>query len=222
MLHLGISLNLDPVYSSIAKFQEKTAKQVIIQDEFTIPIRNVCGVDVAYRNDTGFCSAVVINKNSFEIIESVNLKCKVNYPYIPGLFLLREFEPIIKTVSLLKEEFDLLLVDGHGQLHPRRCGLACSVGLALSKPTIGIAKRLLCGTLKGNLVELDGQVLGIKLEKNSKNPLYVSVGHKISLKTAEKIVEELIRESKSAPFPLLVAHRNSKRFSKERFRIFLV
>ncbi len=195
---------------------------MIIQDEFSIPIRNVCGVDVTYRNDTGFCSAVVINKNSFEIIESVNLKCKVNHPYIPGLFLLREFEPIIKTVSLLKEEFDLLLVDGHGQLHPRRCGLACSVGLALSKPTIGIAKRLLCGTLKGNLVELDGQVLGIKLEKNSKNPLYVSVGHKISLKTAEKIVEELIRESKSAPFPLLVAHRNSKRFSKERFRIFLV
>ncbi|MGI0010251.1 MAG: endonuclease V, partial [Nitrosopumilaceae archaeon] len=105
----------------------------------------------------------------------------------------------------------------HGQLHPRRCGLACSVGVSLSKPTIGVAKSLLCGTLKGNLVELDGQVLGIKLEKNSKNPLYVSVGHKISLKTAEKIVEELIRESKSTPFPLLVAHRNSKRFSKERF-----
>lgn len=208
MYHLEISLNSDPVYDNIAKFQEEVAKRVITKDEFAILIRNVCGVDVSYKSDIGFCSAVIVNKN-FEIIESVNLKCKVNHPYIPGLFLLREFEPIIKTVSLLKEEFDLLLVDGHGQLHPRRCGLACSVGVSLSKPTIGIAKSLLCGTPNGNTIELDGQVLGIKL--NSKKPLYVSVGHKISLMTAGKMVRELIREGELVPFPLLVAHRNSKR-----------
>lgn len=208
MYHLERSLNSDPMYHSIAKFQQEIAKKVIAKDEFAIPIRNVCGVDVSYKKDIGFCSAVIVNKN-FDIIESVNLKCKVNYPYIPGLFLLREFEPIIKTVSLLNEEFDLLLVDGHGQLHSRRCGLACSVGVSLSKPTIGVAKSLLCGTPNGDTIELDGQVLGIKL--NSKKPLYISVGHKISLMTAGKIVRELIREGELVPFPLLVAHRNSKR-----------
>lgn len=51
--------------------------------------------------------------------------------------------------------------------------------------------------------------------KNAKKPLYVSVGHKVSLKTAEKIVRELIVDDKSMPQPLLVAHINSKRLAKK-------
>ena len=121
----------------------------------------------------------------------------------------------MNVVGLLRERFDLLLVNGHGQLHPRRCGLACSVGVALSKPTIGVAKNLLCGTIRtDHLIELDGQILGVMIEKNWK-PLYVSVGHKISLKTAEKIVGELIRGNESMPQPLLAAHINSNRLAKK-------
>jgi len=214
MLH-----NITPsnsVYYQVQKLQEGISEKVIAKDEFKEPIRNVCAVDVSYRNDLAYCSAVVVKKDSLEVLESVNVRCKVNYPYIPGLFLLREYEPIMNAVGLLKEKFDLLLVDGHGQLHPRRCGLACSIGVALSKPTIGVAKSLLCGTIRADhLIELDGQILGVMIGKNAKKPLYVSVGHKVSLKTAEKIVRELIVDDKSMPQPLLVAHINSKRLAKK-------
>ena len=203
------------VFYKVQKLQEEISQKVIAEDEFAEPIRNVCAVDVSYRNDVAYCSAVVTKKDSLEVLESANLRCKVNYPYVPGLFLLREYEPIMNVVGLLRERFDLLLVNGHGQLHPRRCGLACSVGVALSKPTIGVAKNLLCGTTRpDHLIELDGQILGVIIEKNWK-PLYVSVGHKISLKTAEKIVGELIRGNESMPQPLLAAHINSNRLAKK-------
>ena len=205
----------DSVCYMVQKLQKEISQKVVAEDEFTEPIRNVCAVDVSYRNDVAYCSAVVTKKDSLEILESTNLRCKVNYPYVPGLFLLREYEPIMNVVGLLRERFDLLLIDGHGQLHPRRCGLACSVGVALSKPTIGVAKNLFCGTIRpDHLIELDGQILGVIIEKNWK-PLYVSVGHKISLKTAEKIVRELIRSNESIPQPLLAAHINSNRLAKK-------
>ena len=47
------------------------------------------------------------------------------------------------------------LIDGHGILHPRKCGLASYVGITIDKPTIGVAKNLLCGSiLESNYIEL--------------------------------------------------------------------
>ncbi|MGI0082023.1 MAG: endonuclease V [Nitrosopumilaceae archaeon] len=203
-------------YYQVQKLQEEISKKVIAKDQFSEPIRNVCGVDVSYRKDVAYCSAVVVKKDSMQVLESVNLTCKVNQPYVPGLFLLREYKPIIDTVHLLKEHFDLLLVDGHGQLHPRKCGLACSIGVTLDKPTIGVAKSLLCGSVQNDdYIELDGQILGAMIKIKSKKSLYISVGHKVSLKTSEKIVRDLIKNDESIPMPLLVAHINSKRLTTE-------
>ena len=206
-----------PYYHKIRRLQEELSNKVVIEDCFTRPIRNVCGVDVSYRDDIGYCSAVILRKDTNEVLESVNVKCKVNYPYIPGLFLLREYEPILTALNMLSEEYDLLLIDGNGQLHPKKCGLACSIGITVSKPTIGVAKSLLCGTIKDNCsIQLDGQILGRVVEKISAKPVYVSVGHKISLKTATKLVEELIAHGQHIPQPLLVAHINSRKLANER------
>ena len=204
----------DEKYRDAVKFQEKTEKEVVAVDEFSEPIGNVCGVDVSYGGDVGYCSAVIVEIGSFKVLEAVNLKCKIDHPYIPGLFFLREQKPIMDTIGLLKKDFDLILIDGHGQLHPRRCGLACTVGVSLQEPTIGVAKNLLCGTLKGDFIEFEDEVLGIKLGKSEK-PLYISVGHRVMLKTAKKIVEKLIRPGETIPFPLLIAHRNSKALAIE-------
>ena len=37
---------------------------------------------------------------------------------------------------------DLVLVDGFGACHPRRCGSACQFGVLAGARTIGVAKRL--------------------------------------------------------------------------------
>ncbi|MGB6533843.1 MAG: endonuclease V, partial [Candidatus Nitrosopolaris sp.] len=99
-----------------------------------------------------------------------------------------------KTLKLLQNRFDLLLIDGHGVLHPRRCGLASYVGVMLDTPTIGIAKSLLCGDIKENdYIDLDGVVSGFRMVKKNKKPIYISVGHKINLINAKRIIEELVK-----------------------------
>ena len=196
-------------YSGAVKLQEELAKKVITKDSIS-KIKNVCAVDTSYKYDVAFSSAVVINKKTMEIVECINTQTAVTHPYIPGLLVLREAKPVMSALKLLKSNFELLFVDGHGQLHPRRCGLACYLGITLNKPTIGVAKSLLCGNIRGNFVELDGKKLGAVIE-NKQKKIFVSVGHKISLKSATKLATELIKENEWLPEPLRVADMNSKR-----------
>jgi deoxyribonuclease V len=96
-------------------------------------------------------------------------------------------------------------------LHPRKCGLACYVGITIDKPTVGVAKSRLCGTTRGDkFVEYGGQVLGYSISKK----LYVSVGHRISLETAIAIVQEIARNG--APEPLRLADMNSKKQKRRK------
>jgi deoxyinosine 3'endonuclease (endonuclease V) len=183
-------------YGDAIRLQNEIAEKVVAYDDFD-KIERVCGVDVAYDGDTAYCSAVVMEKS--KVVESVDAKSKATHPYIPGLLMLREAEPIFHTVNMLKNDYDLLLVDGHGQLHPRKCGLACYVGVTLDKPAVGVAKSRLCGTVRpDSFIELGREVLGYMLGK-----CYVSVGHRVSLKTAIEIL-------KLGTEPLKLADINSK------------
>ena len=166
----------------------------------------ICGVDVAYRNNIAYCSAVLMNKNSMDITESTSTTSNIKHPYVSGFLMLREADPIINTLKLLKNPFDLLLVDGHGVLHPRHCGLASYVGVMLDTPTIGVAKSLLCGDIKENdFIYLDGDVSGFRMVKKGKKPIYISVGHKINLISAIRIVEQLVKPAERIPEPLRLA-----------------
>ncbi|MEW6603372.1 MAG: endonuclease V [Thermoproteota archaeon] len=186
------------------RLQKEIAKKVITRDDFT-SISRICGVDVAYEGDTAFCSAVVMESGS--VVESANSQMTVKYPYVPGLLMLRESEPVMRTLALLKRGYDLLLVDGHGRLHPRKCGIACYLGVMLNKPTIGVAKSRLCGTVRPDgFVEVGGEVLGYVVSKK----MYVSVGHRVSLETAMVIVQERGIE------PLRLADINSKAQKRRR------
>jgi deoxyribonuclease V len=190
-------------YPDAVRLQKEIAKKVIAKDDFR-DIRLVCGADVAYSGDIAYCSAVVMDKG-FNVVESVDSQSAVTHPYIPGLLMLREAEPIFHTLKKLKSGFDVLLVDGHGLLHPRRCGLACYAGVTLGCPTIGVAKSLLCGKQrKDGYIKLDGEALGYALGRKS----YVSVGHKISLKSAVAIAKQFTKTG--IPEPLKIADANSK------------
>jgi deoxyribonuclease V len=135
------------IYSDIIDLQKEIAKDVISEDTLHKKIEYICGVDVSYRRNTAYCSAVIMKENTLDLIESVNTESVVKHPYIPGLFILRESEPILTTLKLLKNHYDLLLIDGHGVLHPRKCGLASYIGVLIDKPTIGVAKSILCGSI---------------------------------------------------------------------------
>lgn len=197
-------------YSDLIKQQEELAKKVIVKNSFKT-INTVCGVDVAYKNNVSYASAVLFDAKRFEEIELANAKTTIKQAYIPGFLFLREAEPVLATLKLLKNDFDLLMVDAHGQLHPRKCGFACYLGLTLDKPAIGVAKSLLCGKIVDNFVVLNGKVLGAVIENKMNKKIYVSIGHKINLSTAQKLVKDLIKENEWLPEPLRLADQYSKR-----------
>ncbi|MGI0004986.1 MAG: endonuclease V [Nitrososphaera sp.] len=185
--------------------QKEIAGKVVARDDFSGKIELVCGVDVSYRQGVAHCSAAVTDL-SFNMVEQASTASPVTQPYIPGLFMLREAGPVLRTLKRIRR-YDLLLVDGHGQLHPRRCGLACFVGVTLDRPAIGVAKSILCGKVKGENIELACQVLGRLVNGR----LYVSVGHRISLGTAADIVKRLVAEKSWMPEPLRLADEMSKK-----------
>jgi len=84
-------------YVNARKLQEQLAKKVIIKDDFDREIEFVCGVDVSYKKSIAQCSAVIVKNNSLEPIEIVTSKSTIKSPYIPGLFMLRESNPILLT-----------------------------------------------------------------------------------------------------------------------------
>jgi deoxyribonuclease V len=200
------------IYSDAIELQKEIAKKIIAEDTLHKEIEYICGIDVSYKKNVAYCSAAIIKKNTLELIESVDSKSVVMHPYIPGLFILRESKPILTTLKLLKNDFDLLLIDGHGLLHPRKCGLASYIGVLVDKPTIGVAKSLLCGSImEDQFIEYDDTVLGFRIKKEGKKQIYVSIGHKISLSAAIQIIKKLTKKEEWIPEPLRIADLNSKK-----------
>lgn len=201
--------------SQTIKLQKELSKKVISKNCLPKKIKTVCGVDVSYNEKRAFCSAIVLDFNTMNIIETARISNKISHPYIPGLFMLRESEPILEALNKLETNFDILLIDGHGRLHPRLCGLACFIGIKTNKPTIGVAKKILCGKVKtDSTVEFDRKILGFEIKNNNKK-IYVSVGHKINLKTGTRIAKKLILDKMWYPEPLRLADSDCKLFRKQ-------
>lgn len=110
----------------------------------------------------------------------------------------------LPAIESFPNDFDLLLIDGNGILHPRRFGLASHVGVLLNKPTIGVAKSLLMGKVKNGFVYDGSEIVGAELRLNGK-PIYVSPGHLIDLKTSIEIVRKFTK--RGLPELLKRAHR---------------
>lgn len=196
-------------YADAIRLQKNIAKKVVAAKDDFGNISSICGVDIAYsgsNSNAAYCSAVIMDRNMQKLVESVDVQTIVKYPYVPGLLMLREAEPIFYTLKLLKNTYELLLIDGHGLLHPRKCGLACYIGVTLDKPTIGVSKSRLCGRVRPDgFVELDGEILGYAISKK----MYISVGHRLTLNTAVALVKELGIE------PLRLADISSRKNKKK-------
>lgn len=203
--------------SDLEKIQEEVARRV--REKRVKKVSRICGVDVHFFENVANCCAVILDAKEFEIIEKKVVIEIVKFPYIPGFLGFREGAIMIKAIKSLEEKFDVIIVDGNGKLHPRKCGLATHIGVTLQKPTIGFAKELLCGELRelpkkyGEYREifLGEEIVGAAV-KNTKNakPVYVSVGNLITLEDAIRIVLEC--SVNRIPEPIRMAHKLSKEF----------
>jgi deoxyribonuclease V len=195
------------------KAQVVLSKKVIFEDRIPETIQTVAGVDVAYTNNLSIAAVVVLDYHALKLKEAQVSICETSFPYIPTLLSFRELPPSLQCIHKLQTDPDIFLVDGHGYAHPYRCGFACHLGLALRKPTIGVAKNILTGTVdkefNEKLVTLrdQGETIGVQVKKEpNMKPVYVSVGNMISLETAIKVVKHCMNQE-SIPEPLVLAHR---------------
>ncbi len=157
-------------------------------------IRRVAGCDCAIEGKMIVASVVVLDSETRALIEASDARVEASFPYVPGLLSFREVPGLIKAFQGLRRRPDAVLCDGQGRAHPRRFGLACHLGLLLRVPTIGIAKSRLIGETKrdprqrrGSWVDLrDGdEVIGrVVRSRDRVKPLYVSVGHRVTLDDA--------------------------------------
>jgi len=189
------------------------SKQVICKDCLPKTIKYVGGVDVAYFEGISVGAVAVVDFNSLAPIESQVSCCKTRFPYIPTLLSFREVSPTILAIKKLQTQPDVFLVDGQGVAHPRRFGFASHLGLAVDKPTIGVAKSLLCGEIgrfnyrRVAPITDKGEIIGAAVVTFfGEKPVYVSVGHKVSLNRAIAVVKHCAHE-KRIPEPILQAHR---------------
>lgn len=159
------------------------------------PVRRVAGLDVAYapRRGLAMAAATLVEATTRELLQSALACAPLTFPYVPGLLSFREAPAALAALALLDPRPDLLLVDGQGLAHPRRFGLACHVGLLADLPSIGVAKSRLVGSFEppaepaGSWSPLrDGaEVMGAVLRtRDHGRPLFVSIGHRVSLETA--------------------------------------
>jgi len=203
-------------FAALAKEQKDLAKIVRKDDDppYSSPI--VTGVDVAYTEDLAAGCAVVNNNYTKEILDSSSIIREIDSDYVPGFFQLREGPILIELIQNL-ETHGTILVDGNGILHPRRFGLASYLGVKMDVQTIGVAKKLMFGEVgprMGDSAEViqDKEVLGRVLWLNGRKPIYVSIGHRISLDTAVRIVIESSRDG--YPEALRQAHIMTKEVLK--------
>lgn len=195
-------MQLDRLYLE----QERLAKRAALYDAFG-KVRIIAGVDCSYLDDRIIGGAVVLDYETLKPIERVNAILKLKFPYIPGLLAYREADAMIAACKKIKSDVDVLMIDGFGTNHPRRCGIATHVGVRLDMPTIGVGKSFLCGeACDDDFICQAGEKVGrLVYSGSSKRPVYVSPGHKISLDTAVEIVQHCQKASR-IPEPTRLAH----------------
>lgn len=159
------------------------------------PVRHVAGVDVGFEagNTVTRAAVVVLDFPALTMVEQVLARRPTTFPYIPGLLSFRELPAVLDAFERLTIRPDLILCDGQGIAHPRRFGIASHLGVWLDRPTIGVGKSRLTGahedvpTEKGARRPLmdRGECIGTVLRtRTGVQPLYISLGHRISLPTA--------------------------------------
>lgn len=163
------------------------------------PFRYIAGVDAAFSKDGVYCLAGVVlwDMETAQVIECQTATAVLRFPYIPGLLSFREAPAIIAALRKLRNRPDALVCDGQGLAHPRGCGIATHIGILVDLPTIGCAKSRLFGKYQmpsvergatSALMHKDKQVGTVLRTKNKVNPVFVSVGHRIDLATAEELI----------------------------------
>ncbi|XP_016454818.1 uncharacterized protein LOC107778996 isoform X3 [Nicotiana tabacum] len=183
------------------RIQDSLKRQLITEDDFKwrlppkinerekegsnceILLKYVGGVDLSFsKEDSSIaCGAlVVLDFQTLKVVYEDSSIVRLHIPYLPGFLAFREAPVLLELLDKMKKNAhpfypQLLMVDGNGLLHPRGFGLACHIGVLADLPTVGVGKN------------------AIQSSQGSLKPIFISVGHRVSLATAIETVKMTCR-----------------------------
>ncbi|GHH50802.1 endonuclease V [Streptomyces candidus] len=181
--------------------QDELRTRVVLDEPGPPPgTGHLTGVDVAYDDarDLVVAAAVVLDAATLAVVEEATATGRVRFPYVPGLLAFREIPTVLDALDRLTADPGLVVCDGYGRAHPRRFGLASHLGVLTGLPTFGVAKNPFVfsydppGPRRGDFSPLiddsgngDRTEVGRALRtQDGVKPVFVSVGHRVSLDNA--------------------------------------
>jgi deoxyribonuclease V len=201
------------------KIQEELAGLAVTNDEFA-KIGKITGVGVVFSKDEDKISVACVSFSfpQLQILDEIVEKQNCDFPYTPGLFAFSVGSAILSALNKM-ERSDLIIFPGRGIDHPRKLGLASHLGVLLDLPTIACSKRALWkksfdpSMKKGAHIfveDKNGKLTGAVIRTKDKvKPIYVTIGHKVSIQSAIKIILECSKNYR-IPEPLRYAHMLAK------------
>jgi deoxyinosine 3'endonuclease (endonuclease V) len=197
------------------------------------------GQNVSVRSVASFA---IFNRKTRTQVAEISINCRTNIPYKAGFLAFREAPLLMQLLEKLKEEMpeympELIVMDGNGTLHPRRCGVSTHFSVLSGIPCLGVSKSVLyvenitreemirqqeeANSKEGDFVDIftaSGERIcsAFNMTGFPKNARYVNVGSGISLETAKKITKEfsmhkdneLIRQADHASRLLVSSWKN--------------
>ncbi|MFE7511271.1 endonuclease V [Streptomyces sp. NPDC057540] len=186
-----------PADESAARAVQRELRGRLVTDEEgpAVGEGHVTGLDVAYddERDLVAAAAVVLDARTLDVVEEATAVGRVSFPYVPGLLAFREIPTVLAALAALRADPGLLVCDGYGLAHPRRFGLASHLGVLTGRPAVGVAKNPFTftyeqpGPARGDAAPLlaGGDEVGRALRTQARvKPVFVSVGHRVSLANA--------------------------------------
>ncbi len=176
--------------------QDELRERVVLDEPGPPPgPGHVTGVDVAYddERDVVAAAAVVLDAVTLEVVAEATAVGRISFPYVPGLLAFREIPTVLAALDALPRAPGLVVCDGYGLAHPRRFGLASHLGVLTGLPTIGVAKNPFTFAYddpapeRGSSAPLmagDEEVGHALRTRDAVKPVFVSVGHRVSLTNA--------------------------------------
>lgn len=196
--------------------QDTLKNQLILHDEHDWTLDTllyVGGLDISADdlNINRACATfTVMSFPDMELLYQDTIEIEISIPYVPGFLAFREVPFYLDLIRRNTTQYQpqVILIDGNGILHTREFGCACHLGVLTGIPTIGVGKTFFyidgitraevkkqseCLSYAGdsrNIVGKSGKVWGamMRATEDSKQPLIISIGHKMSLDTAIDIV----------------------------------
>lgn len=212
----------DRPLETLRRTQETQTAMVSLRTRTQIP-KLVGGVDVSYPTPTqGVAGYALVELETGRLAWSTTIQQTVTFPYITSYLAFRELPILLELLNAVNAAgrlADLLLVDGSGILHQRHAGVASHLGVTASMATIGVTKRLLCGSVdlagmdpeESRPVVHEGRQVGVALRPTpgSRRPIFISPGHRVNLAFSECVVRRLMF-GRRLPEPLYWADRLSR------------